>query len=96
MDSRSIPQRSDAVKWQVVDDEAILVHLESGFYFSLNPVGLFIWQHADGRSDLQQIVEGLVGEFDVDEATAWTDAQGFVDHMLQEGLMTIEARSSAS
>jgi len=96
VDPRSLPVRSADVKWQVVDDEAILVHLQSGFYFSLNPVGLFIWQSADGRTSLQQIIDGLVGEFDVDEPTAWADARAFLEQMLEEGLMSIEARSSAS
>jgi len=96
VDPRSIPHRSDEVKWQVVDDEAILVHLESGYYFSLNPVGLWIWQHADGQTSLLQLIHGLTEEFDVAEDTAGADARGFLEHMLEEGLMTVEAQSSAS
>lgn len=96
VDPRSVPHRCDEVKWQVVDDEAILVHLESGYYFSLNPVGLWIWKHADGETSLAQLIHGLTEEFDVDDDRAGADARAFLEHMLAEGLMTIEAQSSAS
>lgn len=87
---QAIPVRSPSVKWQVVEEEAVLVDTDSGSYFSLNAVGLFIWENADGQQTLGEILHGLVQEFDVDDETAWLDMQSFLDEMVNERLIVLD------
>ena len=39
---------------QVVGGEAILIHLNSGQYYSLNQTGTWLWEHLDGQTALEQ------------------------------------------
>ena len=41
-------RRSPDASYQVVANEAILIHLKSGVYYSLNEVGTAFWQLLDG------------------------------------------------
>ena len=95
MESLAVPVRSLAVKWQAVDDEAILVDAGSGFYFSLNAVGLFIWESCDGEQTIGDIHQAVVREFEVDDETAWQDLLAFLDEMVAEGLIALD-RSRAT
>ena len=90
------PRRMEQVKWQEVDGEGILVHLQTGFYFSLNAVGLFIWKNCDGQHSCQSIAAGLVERFDVDEITARRDVTEFVNTLEREGLLRLDHPRSAS
>jgi hypothetical protein len=81
--------RAEQVKWQEIEGEGILVNLETGYYFSLNPVGLFIWSHCDGQQTCRQIAAGLVEHFDVDEVTAYRDVESFLAQMDAEGLLRV-------
>lgn len=33
----------DVSQWRVVDDEAVIVNVESSYYYGLNRTGTFIW-----------------------------------------------------
>ena len=78
------------MKWKVIDDEGILVDLESGYYFSLNPVGLFIWDRCNGDFEIEEIVEGLVEEFEVEDAIARRDLEAFLGELNQQKLVLLD------
>jgi len=89
LNPHSHPQRSEVIRWQAVEEEGILVNLDSGFYFSLNPVGLFIWQLCDGEHSAKAILDGVVDAFDVDGDTAVRDLESFMTQLEAEGLLEI-------
>lgn len=89
LDLESHPHRSDQIRWQTVDEEGILVNLDSGYYFSLNAVGLFIWNLCDGDHSAGTILEGIKESFDVDDTTASQDLQSFMNQLEAEGLLEI-------
>jgi len=86
-DPESHPKRSEQVRWQVVDEDGILVNLDSGFYFSLNPVALFIWNLCDGAHSVTEILAEIVKVFDVDESIAQRDLETFLTHLEAESLL---------
>ena len=55
--------------------------------FVLNPLADFIWQRLDGEHTLEEIVAEIVKEFDVTPAQAGTDADDFVERLLQNHLV---------
>lgn len=83
------PSRNEQVRWQAVDEEGILVNLETGFYFSLNPVALFIWDLCDGQVSNGQILAKIVESFDVVEETARQDFEAFLDALESENLLVV-------
>jgi len=75
------PKRRDGVAAQVADDEAVLLDIESGEYFSLNLVGSRIWELCDGTKSTAEIVSVICGEFDVAEDIALADAHEILDEL---------------
>ena len=52
--------------------------LDFGSLVSTNEVGFFIWEQLRSTMNLDELVEAVVGEFEVDEATARADTEEFV------------------
>lgn len=45
----------------------------------LNPTGKFIWEKLSSDIEIDELVASLVAEYDIDEATASSDADKFVE-----------------
>ena len=59
-------------------------------FFTLNEVGTVIWQAADGRTPLSQIVSRKIcTEFDVTAEEAQRDAERFVAELSQHGILRL-------
>ncbi len=83
----TILMRSDRVPSRTVDGKGILVDLESGYYFSLNRTGQFIWEHFDGSRTLHDIARLMVDRFDVDVETSLSDCIELADRLGADGLV---------
>ncbi len=71
------------------DGTAVLLHLETKFYFTLNQAGVFVW-HAIERgpdSTLASLTEQLCAEFEVDAATAERDLRTLLGELEDEGII---------
>jgi hypothetical protein len=59
-------------------------------FFTLNEVATLIWQAADGRTPLSDIVINKIClEFDVDSDHAGRDAEQFVNDLSQHGILLV-------
>lgn len=62
---KTIPARNPKVVLsRLTGGESVLLHLESGAYHELNPVGTLIWDLVDGNRNATQIAEGIRGSVD--------------------------------
>lgn len=73
------------------DGSAVLLDLDSKFYYSLNETGCFMWQVFDGQAEMpvQNLVERLVGEYEVSEEDARHDIEEFIGDLAKEGLIEV-------
>jgi coenzyme PQQ synthesis protein D (PqqD) len=83
------PAQNPRAAWRVYDGEAVIVSPEDSTLHTLNPVGTFIWEAADGRTPLDCIVGRVCEAFDVDRATAAEDTTTFVEQLSRRGLLTV-------
>jgi hypothetical protein len=59
-------------------------------FFTLNEVATVIWQAADGRTPLSDIVaRKICPEFEVDPDQAGRDAEQFVNELSQHGILLV-------
>jgi hypothetical protein len=59
-------------------------------FFTLNEIATVIWQAADGRTPLSDIVANKIcGEFEVDQDQAGRDAEQFVGNLSQHGILLV-------
>jgi Coenzyme PQQ synthesis protein D (PqqD) len=71
------------------DDTLIMSTLDSTI-FVLNAVGTAIWNAADGRTPLSQIIhERVCSEFEVTDEEAYADAKEFVGQLAEHGILSI-------
>ena len=61
------------------EDGAVLLDIEQGVCFSLNPVGLRIWELLKKRCSLDQIADALGQQFSVSRSQLLSDATEFVE-----------------
>lgn len=78
------------VAWRVIDDEAVLLAIETTTYYSLDPVGTFIWKaFAEGASQ-EEVLTRVLATYEVDEATARADLDELVGDLVAERLLVPE------
>jgi len=59
-------------------------------FFTLNEVATVIWQAADGRTPLSDIVASKIcTEFEVDSEQAGRDAEQFISKLSQHGILVV-------
>lgn len=61
--------------WKEIGDQVVILHYDTGRYFSLNASGSVIWKAALENLSQEQIVQRLCDEFDVDRETAQQDIE---------------------
>jgi coenzyme PQQ synthesis protein D (PqqD) len=82
--------RSKAIAARMLGGEMMVMSAMDSTFFTLNEVASTIWQAADGRTPLSEIVAGKVcQEFDVDHERAQRGAERFVDELSQHGILLV-------
>jgi hypothetical protein len=78
-----------------LDDEAVILSLKKGIYYSLNPCGNRIWSLIQKPVRVGTIRDALLDEFDVDRQTCEADLISLLGDLKTEGLIAV-ADSSPS
>ena len=68
-----------SVRETASEDGAVLLDIEQGVCFSLNPVGLRIWELLKKRCSLDQIADALGQEFSLPRDQLLSDARDFIE-----------------
>ncbi len=84
-----LSQSPDTAARTLGEDTIIMSTLDSTV-FLLNAVGTAIWNSADGKTPLSQIVHDHVcSEFDVANNEAYADATEFVAQLAEHGILRL-------
>ena len=57
---------------------------------TLNDTGRFLWQRLEIGATLDELVQAMLGEYDVDEQTARAGAERFVSKLQERGFLEAE------
>lgn len=87
----SIPKRSPLVVSRLLDEEAVLVHPVQGKVRVLNQVGARVWDLADGRRTLDDIVQMIASEYTVDSSRVQADVVVFCEDLVQRGVLLFDS-----
>ena len=87
-------KRNDKVSFRDFGSECILLHLDSGCYYTLNGVGRFIWQQLDPCAPLAAVHAAIQEHFAVDAEQAGSDLNELIDHLLSEDLVVVDDGSA--
>jgi hypothetical protein len=75
------------VSWRRVDNESVVLDLNSSVYFSLNEVGTLIWDRLGAGKSLEDIREEICASFDVKPQEAQKDMDALVAKLCKENLL---------
>jgi hypothetical protein len=72
-----------------VGDEAVLLHLVSGTYYALDPVGARAWQLLERGDTLGEVCATMVGEYEVEPAELERDVFALVRQLAEHALVDV-------
>jgi hypothetical protein len=87
-----------ATRNQVSSDlggEAVILHLTSGTYYSLNEVGALIWSLLQQPREVREIRERVLAEYEVDPDQCAADLHKLLETLAREGLIEISRENAA-
>src|SRR5262245_2901644 len=72
-----------------LDQESVLLNLETERYFGLDAVGTRMWQVVTEASTVEAALSRLVVEYDAPTETLRTDLAKLLQHLLDNGLIAM-------
>lgn len=61
--------------------------LEFNGLITVNEVGVTLWKLLQDEVSMEQLVQGVLAEYDVEEAVAREDIQEFLDKLTESGIL---------
>lgn len=83
----AIIKRSDSFTETAIDDEIVVMKLDTGDFFSITGTGCAIWGLIDGARDRAALVAALAAEFAAGEDEIAGDVDAFLARLAGEGLL---------
>ena len=80
-------QRSSSAMARRVDDDLVILDVDSGNYFGLNDVGDLIWNRLESDCSRDDLVDAVVETFDVTREAADRDITELVEQLIASGLV---------
>jgi hypothetical protein len=78
---------ADHLAWKMVDNEAVVLDLREISYFTLNDVASRVWQCADGRRTIEEIVMIIAGEYAGDADQVRSDITALLGNLADRHLV---------
>jgi hypothetical protein len=72
-----------------VEDGAVVLHMRTKRYYSLNDTGAFVWRRLENGTARAMIVTEVVDEYDVGIAEAEIAVARLLDELVQEDLIRV-------
>ena len=81
---------SPHVVGEIIDDEAIILNLDSGQYFSTEASGAIIWSAVESGVTVEETANRLVDRFEIAPERAVEEAANFLKLLEEHGLVRAE------
>jgi len=73
-----------------VEDEMVLLGMEDGIYYGLNPVGAFIWEQIKEPKTIDDIRDAILKEYDVEKVECETDLMKLLQELTEKGIVIVQ------
>jgi hypothetical protein len=70
-----------------LSDELVMMDIDAGKYFSLNPVATRIWDLLENPLDTNELCSILQNEYDIDAGQCKKDVEDYLVEMVKAGLV---------
>lgn len=90
--TRVYPKPHPQTAGRVIDGEALLILADASEINVLNPVGSLIFELADGKHSVADIVREIATQYDIAYPAAETDAIEFLEELVTQNVMVLEEK----
>jgi hypothetical protein len=77
-------------------DEAVILNLEDGVYYGLNPVASRVWGLVQEPQTIRELRDSLLSEFEIDEPTCTRDLIDLLNQLQRWGLIELKTKNGSS
>jgi hypothetical protein len=78
---------SEQVVFRTIDGEAVLLHLDRGLYFGLDPIGTRVWEALVEHGCARPAMIALLDEYDVTRELLTRDVTRLLNELADNGLV---------
>jgi hypothetical protein len=87
----------DSVVYQIedivasdIDDEKVMMSVEKGEYFGLDPIGSRVWELIEKPVKVTGLIDALLLLYDVDREICERDVLAFLEELQKDGILQVE------
>lgn len=73
-----------------LDDDRVMMDLDTGNYYILNGMGSIIWDKIHEEVSIEEIIDELLEEYDVEPEVCKTQVMDYLAKLLQSNLVRVE------
>ena len=81
--------RNDEIIFSDMDDEMVMMSIDKGEYYGVNPVGRRIWELLASPGPVAGICDTLCREYNVTEEQCNREVLDFLNHLLEKEVIKI-------
>jgi hypothetical protein len=85
--NKTIWKVDSGVRFQRLFDEAVLIHQENAEALVLNDTAISFIEACDGERTVDEIISGMVGDFEVSAGDLAADLGAFIEQLELEGII---------
>jgi hypothetical protein len=79
--------QGEKMTWRELGEQIVVLDLATSRYLSIGGPGAFIWKRLSKGATLTELVDLVVAEYDIDEATALADTETFLADLRARSLL---------
>jgi len=89
IDLKMVIKRSSELVSSNMDGETVMMSIDNGEYYGLDPIGSRIWELLENPIEVNALLETLLEEFDVTKEQCLDDTLEFLNQLLEKKLLLI-------
>lgn len=79
----------EEIIWRVVDDEALLLDTDSGYYFSMNDTATEIWCLLNEGKSIDDVATTISERYEIDSKSVRRDVQELIANLNKEQIASL-------
>ncbi|MFA7486661.1 MAG: lasso peptide biosynthesis PqqD family chaperone [Lysobacteraceae bacterium] len=87
MSSKTVYRRNADILAANVDDDLVMMSIRAGNYYNIGGVGTLVWELLSQPRSLDDLIDGVVADYDVERERCAADIGAFVEKLVSLNLI---------
>ena len=91
LEKNNILNRNADILVNEVDGETVMMSIENGSYYGMNPTGNYIWNLLEQEKSIADLLENIAKTFTLSKEQCENEVLPFIQKMIDEKILLIKA-----